>query len=647
MSPSPSSSRPLQRLPDTLVSQIAAGEVVERPSSVVKELIENALDAGARRIQISLVDGGRELIEVADDGTGIARDDIALAVERHATSKIASFEDLLEVGTLGFRGEALSSIAAVSKCALTTAQAPGDGHRLVVEGGAATADEPASRARGTTVRIESLFYNVPARRQFLKRQATELRHAMTVVQGYALARPEVAFVLRHRPGLEAGWRELIRTQAVGADAAGRLERIAQLFGAALAKHLLPLPEGPKEHGIAGFIGDRETGKGRRQFLFVNGRLLRDRAVLGIYHKAVRDLMKGEPAPALFLFLDVPPETVDVNVHPQKAEVRFRDAALLGRVASALRRGLKSAKGEEPAPLRDPSGPPPPAAWTGAGELRESRSRPWMDPGRPHGGPRHEEDAAPVAPTWARELAARYSGGAAGAEAETAAGTHPVGPAGKFAEVAYRPEPPGRVPLSGKGRDSLRLIGQYKGTMILLEGPEELLVVDQHVAHERILYERFRLSLREQDAASQTLLVPRMVELSPAENAALAECASGLERVGYSVSSLSGGSAAITAIPAVLPDAEAESLLLRIATRVAAGDEVPSEGEALAEYLLTQLAASRACRAAVKMHEALSAEKMEALIADLFACEHPYTCPHGRPVVLALTDRDLERRFKRR
>jgi len=242
--------------------------------------------------------------------------------------------------------------------------------------------------------------------------------------------------------------------------------------------------------------------------------------------------------------------------------------------------------------------------------------------------------APAAPAWAEELAARYGG----------AGT---GPTGKLAEVAYRPEPATRVPLSGKGRESLRLIGQYKGTMILLEGPEALFVVDQHVAHERILYERFRRSLKRQDAVSQTLLVPRMLELSAAENAALAECSSGLARCGYAVRTLSGGSAAITAIPAVLPDKEAESLVLRIATRVAAGDELPSEDEALADYLLTQLAASRACRAAVKMHQALSAEKMESLIAELFACEHPYTCPHGRPVVLELTDRDLERRFKRR
>ena len=606
----------LQRLPDALISKIAAGEVVERPSSVVKELVENALDAGAGRIEIELENGGRDLISVADDGSGIAAEDAPLALERHATSKIASFEDLLEVATLGFRGEALASIAAVSRCELLTARSAGDGHRLVVEGGRLAVDEPVSRPRGTTVTVESMFYNVPARKQFLKRPATELRHALTVVQGYALARPDVTFVLRHAPDAESPGRELLRAQATGIDAAGRLHRIAQLFGEDLVSHLTPLPEARRKQGISGFVGDRETTKGRRLFLFVNGRLLRDRAVLSIYYKAVRDLMKGERPPALFLFLDIPPESVDVNVHPQKAEVRFRDAALLGRIGSALRRGLEAAKGEEPAPLRELAGPVAPPAWTGAGELRESGA------------------AAPEAPVWAAELAVRYGGAQPGAS-------------GKLAEVAYRPEPSRPVRLSGKARESLRLIGQYKGTMILLEGPESLLVVDQHVAHERILYERFRLSLGEQQPASQTLLVPRMLELSAAENAALAECSAGLERCGYSVSSFSGGSAAITAIPAVLPDKEAESLVLRIATRVAAGDELPSEGEALGEYLLTQLAASRACRAAVKMHEALSAEKMESLIAELFACEHPYTCPHGRPVVLELTDRDLERRFKRR
>ena len=620
--------RPLRRLPDALISKIAAGEVVERPSSVVKELVENALDAGATRIDIGLENGGRDLISVADNGSGIAAGDAALALERHATSKIASFDDLLEVATLGFRGEALSSIAAVSRCELLTARAAGDGHRLLVEGGRLAVDEPVSRPRGTTVTVESLFCNVPARKQFLKRPATELRHAMTVVQGYALARPDVTFVLRHAPEAGAARRELLRTQATGTDAAGRLDRIAQLFGADLVAHLVPLPEARAAQGIAGFVGDRETTKGRRLFLFVNGRLLRDRAILGIYYKAVRDLMKGERPPALFLFLDIPPESVDVNVHPQKAEVRFRDAALLGRIGSALRKGLEAAKGEEPAPLREPSGPVAPPAWTGVGEVREGRSPVSWGPAGV------ADDPAPAAPSWAEEIAARYGGAEAG-------------PAGKLAEVAYRPEPGIRVPLSGRGRESLRLIGQYKGTMILLEGPEALLVVDQHVAHERILYERFRRSLKEQDAASQTLLVPRMLELSAAENAALAECSSGLARCGYAVSSLSGGTAAITAIPAVLPDREAESLVVRIATRVAAGDELPNEDDALAEYLLTQLAASRACRAAVKMHEALSAEKMESLIAELFACEHPYTCPHGRPVVLELTDRDLERRFKRR
>ncbi len=627
--------RPLQRLPDTLISKIAAGEVIERPSSVVKELVENSLDAGAARIEIDLVNGGSDLIVVSDDGSGIAPGEATLAVERHATSKIGSFEDLLEVATLGFRGEALSSIAAVSKCELLTAQAAGDGHRLLVEGGRVAIDEPASRPRGTTVTVDSLFYNVPARKQFLKRAPTELRHATAVVQGYALARPDVTFVLGHRLVGAAARREMLRTQATDTDQAGRLERIAQLFGSDLVHHLTPLPEARRRQGIEGFVGDRETSRGRRQFVFVNGRLIRDRAVLAIYYKAVRDLLKGAPAPALFLFLHVPPESVDVNVHPQKAEVRFRDAAVLGRIGSALRKGLEAAKGEEPAPLREPEGPVAPPAWTGAGQVRETGpALSWRRAGAAEDGRPEEGDPAPEAPAWAAELAVRHGGARSG-------------PAGKLAEVAYRPQPSSPVPLSGKGRDSLRLIGQYKGTMILLEGPESLLVVDQHVAHERILYERFRLSLGEQQSRSQTLLVPRVLELSAAENAALAECSAGLARCGYSVSSLSGGSAAITAIPAVLPDAEAESLVLRIATRVAGGDELPSEEEALAEYLLIQLAASRACRAAVKMHQALSVEKMESLIAELFACEHPYTCPHGRPVVLELSDRDLERRFKRR
>src|SRR3954452_25189141 len=382
-------------LPDPLVSQIAAGEVVERPSSVVKELVENSLDAGAGLIEIQLEGGGKARIAIGDDGSGMGRDDALLAFDRHATSKIASFDDLERVATLGFRGEALCSIAAVSRVELTTAEQPGDGHRVFIEGGRVRVAEPLARPRGTTIDVRSLFFNVPARRKFLKAPQTELRRCLEVVQGYALARPDVRFQIGHEG------RELLDALPAPGTPAGSRERIGQIFGSTFAAQLAEIPEGPVrgEEAIRGFVGTPETARGRRYFVYVNGRLIRDRAVMANFYRAVRDEWKSEDFPALFLFLDVPPEEVDVNVHPQKSEVRFRDPSLLDRVYDALRRGLEHSRGEEAAPLRPPAAEPyVQFAWQGLGEQRTSET--------PNESPRFAEAASthpaavdlPVTPT---------------------------------------------------------------------------------------------------------------------------------------------------------------------------------------------------------------------------------------------------------
>src|SRR4051794_35095714 len=365
-SQTPSSMSRIHLLPDHLVSQIAAGEVVERPASVVKELVENALDAGAGLVEIHLDAGGKARIEVADDGVGMGRDDALLAFDRHATSKIANFEDLERVATLGFRGEALATIAAVSRVELTTAEQPGEGHRVAIEGGRVRVAEPHSRPRGTTLEIRSLFFNVPARRKFLKSPQTELRRCLEVVQGYALARPDVRFQIGHEG------RELLDALPAPGTPAGSRERIGQIFGSTFAAQLAEIPEGPVrgEEAIRGFVGTPETARGRRYFVYVNGRLIRDRAVMANFYRAVRDEWKSEDFPSLFLFLEVPPEEVDVNVHPQKAEVRFRDPGLLDRIYAALRRALERARGEEAAPLRPPTAEPyVQFAWQGLGETR--------------------------------------------------------------------------------------------------------------------------------------------------------------------------------------------------------------------------------------------------------------------------------------
>ncbi|HYO14421.1 MAG TPA: DNA mismatch repair endonuclease MutL [Thermoanaerobaculia bacterium] len=597
-------------LPDHLVSQIAAGEVVERPASVVKELVENSLDAGAGIVEVQLEGGGKARISVADDGVGMGRDDALLAFDRHATSKIASFEDLERVATLGFRGEALATIAAVARVELTTAEQPGDGHRVAIEGGRVRVAEPFSRPRGTTIDVRSLFFNVPARRKFLKAVQTELRRCLEVVQGYALARPDVQFQVFHEG------RELLDALAAPGES-GPLERIGQIFGSELAGDLVAIPEEGEREGeaIRGFVGTPETSRGRRQFVYVNRRLVRDRAVLAMFYRAVREEWRSEDFPSLFLFLDIAPEDVDVNVHPQKAEVRFRDPGLLDRIYDALRRALERARGEEPAPLRSPTAEPyVPFAWQGLGE-KVRVSGVWNPQERPEAG-RTETFEPPAA-----------------------------APSSRLATPSYSPMERPIVPLSGRSGEArpFRLLGQYKGTLILLEGPDGLYLIDQHVAHERILYERLRRSLASERARVQNLLTPVLLELGPAERLRLIELAPGLDEHGFGVAPLSGNTLALTAVPAILSVDEAESLVRALASDGHEG----AAAEDLRRHILDSLAASMACKAAVKMHHPLSAPEMEALVAELFAAEQPYACPHGRPIVLQMTDSDLERRFGRR
>ncbi|HSS78323.1 MAG TPA: DNA mismatch repair endonuclease MutL [Thermoanaerobaculia bacterium] len=594
-------------LPDHLVSQIAAGEVVERPASVVKELVENALDAGASLVEIQLDGGGKVRIEVADDGIGMGRDDALSAFDRHATSKIASFEDLERVATLGFRGEALATIAAVSRVELTTAELPGEGNRVSIEGGRVRVAEPFSRPRGTTIEARSLFFNVPARRKFLKAPQTELRRCLEVVQGYALARPDVRFQVVHEG------RELLDALPAPGTPAGSRERIGQIFGNSFAAQLAEIPLGPARDGeaIRGFVGSPETVRGRRYFVYVNGRLVRDRAVMANFYRAVRDEWKSEDFPALFLFLEVPPEEVDVNVHPQKSEVRFRDPSLLDRVYDALRRGLERSRGEEAAPLRPPaSAPYVQFAWQGLGEKQSSEA---LDDRPPQPHPAAVE--LPVTPT-------------------------------RLATPSYVPIERPIVPLSGRRGEArpFRLLGQYKGTLILLEGPDGLYLIDQHVAHERILYERLRRSLAVERAPVQHLLTPVLLELAPAERLRLLELVPGLEEHGFGITGLSGNTLALTSVPGALSADAAEALLRSLAADSSDGAGGPAD---LSRRILESLAASMACKAAIKMHHPLSAPEMEALMAELFVAEQPYACPHGRPIVLQMTDSDLERRFGRR
>ncbi len=649
----------IHHLSDTLISQIAAGEVVERPASVVKELVENALDARAAEIRIELESGGKQRITIADDGCGMDRDDALLAFDRHATSKIGSFEDLERVGTLGFRGEALATIGAVSRVVLTTAERPGEGTRVAIEGGRVTAAEPFARASGTTIEVRSLFWNVPARRKFLKTSDTELRRALETVQGYALARPDVRFTVLHegRALLDALATEGTTEDAVqfgeepGSPMAGAKRRIGQIFGEPFARQLAEIPAvplGDTFYGrdgevISGLIGAPSTARGRRHFIFVNRRLLRDRAILATFYRAVREEWRHEDFPALFLFLDVPPTEVDVNVHPQKAEVRFRDPGFLGRVERALRRGLERARGEEEAPLRDlsssagaPGGVPLGSfSWQGLG----GRTPYGTSAGAASGVGSEIAERPRTSELWTPTPQGDFSGAPNPEQARLATAA--------YAPIAER----AAVPLSGRSgeRRPFRLLGQYKGTLILLEGPEGLYLIDQHVAHERILFERLRRSLAATSRSAQHLVHPILLELSAAERLRLLELAPALEKAGFGLAELSGAEVGLTALPAVLSADEGEKLLRALASSaIGGGDLEGAEGaELLARQILDALAATLSCKSAIKMHHPLAPLEMEALVGELFAAENPYACPHGRPIVLQMTNADLERRFGRR
>ena len=628
----------IRRLPPALISQIAAGEVVERPSSIVKELLENALDAGARRIDVEVEEGGRRKILVRDDGSGMTEDDALLAFEPHATSKIDRFEDLEKIGSYGFRGEALASISAVARTELITATEDGAGFKVVVSGGEVLSAEPTGAPKGTTLIVSDLFSHVPARRQFLKIPSAEMRRCLEVVQGYALAMPTVAFSFRNEK------KRSLETVLCDDDTEGRLERIAQVFGVTLASQLIALPHRPS---VSGFVGRPETTRGRRIFIFVNRRMIKDRAVLAAFYRTVRDEWKTDRFPALFLFLDVPPEEVDVNVHPQKAEVRFRDQRIIGRVVNSLKSGLAEGRVEGDAPLK-PVGAIPQSglAWQGQGQLHEQNSSVRED------GALVEYRREGVIAEGAAPYDSSSSGGSLlehqGARLTSSDRIQGFSPTLKDAVELETGTPVRSSPLSrGSEGRPLRLLAQYKGSLLLLEGEDGLYLIDQHAAHERILYERFRSASLTGKVQSQRLLMPREIEGSGAEASVLIEASAALEVLGFEVAGFSGDAAYLTAVPAFFSESEAEQVLLDLAGRVKQSEDTEDEVAFMRKEVLEAMAASSACKSAIKIHHRLNEQQMQQLVTELFEAEQPYTCPHGRPTLLKMGDSELERRFGRR
>jgi DNA mismatch repair protein MutL len=581
---------PIKILSDEIASQIAAGEVVERPASVVKELLENSIDAGASHISISVEGAGKRLIEVADNGTGIVEDELPLAVSRHATSKLSTAEDLFHIATLGFRGEALASIGSVSRMTITSR--PKDvemGSMLQVDGGQFVSQKSVGVPAGTVIRVNDLFYNVPARLKFLKTERTERRQIDTLVTRYALAYPQIRFILQH------DGRRFLQTSGNG----NSREVLATLYGTDVAKQMIEVIAQDDHIKITGFTSATTLSRSNRHeiIFFINGRPVQEIALTTSLVQAYHTMLMVGRYPIASIFLEIPSEMVDVNVHPTKAEVRFRDRDQIFRsVGGAVRRALLA---HTPVPAVDPFG----------GQLRwsptwgRSRSSQEIDPAWEMGDLTREQD----------------SENEKGDTASISSNQHSL--------------PEVNVPL-------LRLVGQVALTYLIAEGPDGLYLIDQHAAHERILFERM-MSQRKDTIPAQVLLEPVTVELPPASVQLIEEQLPALGQLGFQVETFGRGMFLVRAIPTLLTGLD-PAAALRVLVEDFEEDETPLSEEIEAKII------GRVCkRAAIKAGKVLSSEEQAALLRDLEACQSPRTCPHGRPTMIHLSVDLLERQFGRK
>jgi DNA mismatch repair protein MutL len=589
----------IHRLPLHLANQIAAGEVVERPASVVKELVENALDAGARRIAVAVELGGKKSLRVEDDGEGMDAEDARLAIERHATSKIAGADDLAAIRTLGFRGEALPSIASVSHFTLRTrARGSATGTEIQVNGGTISSEREIGAPEGTSIDVEDLFYNLPARRKFLKSDTAESTQISRLVTQMALGYPEVGF------SLTSGGRRLLECP----PAAGLRERFFQLFG-----ERADLIEVRKEAGgltVHGYVAAlREEGPVRgSQNVFVNRRIVKDRTIAHAITEAYSVATIKERSPEVHLFVQIPPDRVDVNVHPTKAEVRFLEQSLVHEV---LRRALGEALGQGRAP---------------------------------------ELQFTPFAARPDEPRAMSIPGVLAGATVGSRWETRPSGPlTGPFASGSGPAWSEGQRPsaeTAGSPQSAVEIrpmipLGQFRDTFIIAIDDEGVAIIDQHVAHERVLFERVMETLTAGRLESQRLLTPILIEMSPSQRQVLAEHTSTLDRFGLELEEFGGDSVRLSAVPAILDPAECEAAVRALGEDLEGLDRGSGVQEAL-----RRIAATMACHAAVKANYPLTMEKMHFILEELRRTAYSSVCPHGRPVVLRMSRREIEKNFQR-
>ena len=595
----------IRRLSEGTINRIAAGEVVERPASAVKELVENALDAGARRIDIATSAGGAELILVEDDGEGMETDDLSLAVERHATSKLRD-DDLSTIRTMGFRGEALPSIGAVARLSIASRTKAGEAHEIRVDGGSVRGPSPvAFRAKGqsgTRVDVRELFYATPARLKFLKSARSEDLATTDVVKRLAMARPDVAFTLT------LDGRRTLDLEAEADLFAGRLQRLAKLMGREFGDNAAPVEVTREGVHIAGFAGlpTYNRANAQMQFLFVNGRPVRDKLLIGAVRGAYADFLARDRHPALALFLDCDPSFVDVNVHPAKTEVRFRDAGLVrGLIVSSLKHALADAGHR--------------ASTTVASSALASF--------RPQSAPyQNNVHPFPVSPQMA-EAARSF-------QSPLFTGNTAPAYSARMEEAPAEP-PPMELPL-GVAR------AQLHETYVVAQTADGIVIVDQHAAHERLVYERMKKALAEGGIARQPLLIPEVVELDPSEVGRIASRAAELAELGLVIERFGPDAVMVRETPAMLGKADVKGLVRDLV------DDIAETGKALSlKERLEAVAGTLACHTSVRAGRRLNAEEMNALLREMEATPHSGQCNHGRPTYVELKLSDIERLFGRR
>jgi DNA mismatch repair protein MutL len=687
-------------LSDQVANQIAAGEVVDRPASVVKELLENALDAGATRIRVEVEAGGRKLIRIADDGCGMNRDDALLAFERHATSKLRTANDLLSIATLGFRGEALPSIASVARVLLETSNGEANeaGTRIEIAGGKILHVDDAALPRGTTISVADLFFNTPARRKFLRAESTELAHVTALVTHYALAHPEKHFEL-----LSAS-HTLVSAPPVARTA----ERIYQIFGKDTLAQLLPvaaethlqragLPEPPpwkRDHEetprdpgqlrLSGFYSKPELQKLNRNsiYIFVNKRIIRDRLLLHAITEAYRNVIPPTSFPVVLLFLEMPPEEVDVNVHPAKTEVRFRQQSLIHDfVRDSLRTALIKARPAagflaalDSAPLASPTlmppstSPIPGAPGADAPLAAGPDSEPIADPAADEVDrfvlkPRQGSPAPvrlPFEPGGFRPGSFAGSVGLATASAllpgelvhtpADCGASHEESAASNLSASIATAQATSRIEAEQAAQNlnhlgSLKALGQLRESFILATGEDGLWIIDQHVAHERVLFERILRERNVENMQRQRLLMPLLVELKPWQMVVFAEITDELERNGFEVEPFGPQTLAVKAAPVGLDATRLERMLTEVIEQSTPGMEQDQRNEDL-RSLRTRIAASLACHSAIKVNTPLDPARMDWLLLELAKTQHPTSCPHGRPIALLYSWKEIQRAFHR-